>query len=91
MEYDVLGEEFVQICQQNGLDNEGIRIVDEIYQEWLDNLGDIVAKERIAEEKVRDYDNQMAVIRSLSAISRAYIEEASGSPLGKFARKAREN
>ncbi len=91
LEFQVLGGRFVEICQNNELDEEGMKIVDDIYREWLKLLGNFDRKIKVVFKKTGEYPKREAVLSSLSQISSEYLEEAPGSPVGKFAARASDN
>ena len=91
LEFQVLGSRFIEICRDNELDEEGMRIVDEIYKEWMSRLGDLNKKAETAFEKIAEYPSRKAVLESLAQISLEYLEEAPSSPVGKYARKSGDN
>jgi hypothetical protein len=90
-EFQVLGDNFIEICKENNLDEKGIKIIDEIFNEWMNLIGRPEEKTLVVLKKIKDYPHRSEVIDSISKISLAFLKNSPTSPLGKFAEKARDN
>jgi hypothetical protein len=90
-EFQFFGKKAIEICQEYDLDENGIKIVDEVLIEWSRLIFKQEEKMKVMIEKIKDYPNRSGIIQGVMGIILLWLEEHPRSPVGKFARKTKDN
>lgn len=65
LEFQVLGDRFIEICRSKGLEEDDMRAVDEIYNEWMTALGNFDKKAKIVISKVGTNPRRPVILESI--------------------------
>jgi len=60
-EFQFLGKKAIEICQQNNLDEKGVKIVDEILTEWSRLISKTEEKREVLKEKTKNYPDLLGI------------------------------